>query len=145
MLRHDRRALDAACATQTAADLAALRHPLPLYHTAALADWPEGIAALAAAGVPPTAADALVEIAAGSTLAEVLLRMTNDRPSPCDSETDSCDDSSGDSIWTPAGYFSAVGLAAAMGSVKVRQLWHSCLRSCCCMQRHRLRGDTRRR
>lgn len=35
LLRHDRCSLDAVLATHTAAELAAVRHPLPLYHAAA--------------------------------------------------------------------------------------------------------------
>jgi len=72
LLRRDKRRLDTALASHTASQLAAVQQPLPLYHAAALADWPEAVTALAAAGVPPSAADALVHLKPGSQLAGTL-------------------------------------------------------------------------
>lgn len=107
LMRHDRCSLDAVLATHTAAELAAVRHPLPLYHAAALAEWPDSIAALAAAGLPSTAADTLVEVEGGSTLCGLMGRTSCRDMYPC-------------SVWAPGGYYSAVGMAAALGHVQVR-------------------------
>ena len=108
LLRNDRRSLDAALATHTAAALAAVQHPLPLYHAAALAGWAEGITALAAAGVPPSTADALVQAAPASRLAHSLGHASLDpiRNFSAASRLGHC--------------YSAVGMAAAMGHVQVR-------------------------
>ena len=122
LLRKDRRSLDAVLATHTAAQLAAVQRPLPLYHAAALGDWAEGITALAAAGVPPSTADALVQVEADSPLAEVLSKMTNTFVYPVSSNSGSDSDSDeegGGIMWAPGGYFSAVGLAVATGHREV--------------------------
>ncbi|PRW33771.1 hypothetical protein C2E21_7246 [Chlorella sorokiniana] len=110
LLRRDERVLDAALALHTAAQLAAVQQPLPLYHAAALADWPEAVAALAAAGVPPSSADALVRVPDGSLLACTLAHASVDYTKEAGN-------------WYSAAArlgncYSAVGMAAACGHVQ---------------------------
>lgn len=112
ILRRDRRALDAALARHTAAELSALQSPLPLYHAAALANWPEAVTALAAAGVLPEAADLLVEPqqqVGGIELVSLLVQATADGAGQVQPR---------DCLRTACGQLSAVGMAAAMGHVQ---------------------------
>ncbi|KAI7835697.1 hypothetical protein COHA_010436 [Chlorella ohadii] len=109
LLRRDKRTLDTALASHTASQLAAVQQPLPLYHAAALADWPEAVTALAAAGVPPSAADALVHVKPGSQLACMLVHASIYQSEQASKRYNDAARSS---------HYTALGMAAALGHVQ---------------------------
>ncbi len=110
LLRRDQRTLEAALASHTASQLAAVQQPLLLYHAAALADWPEAVTALAAAGVPPSAADALVHVKRGSQLAGTLVHASIYQSEQASSHYNAAARLSS--------HYSALGMAAAMGHLQ---------------------------